>query len=65
LYYFSSHVTNTESETAPHILRDSIEHFQRECDELREFTTPEKQVCNPVFYKEVCNVLKYITDISF
>jgi hypothetical protein len=65
LYYFSSHVTNTEYGTPPHILREHIVYIQKEYDELREFTTLEKQICNPVLYKEVCDIIKYITDISF
>jgi hypothetical protein len=36
-------------------------YFQKEYDELREFTTLEKQICNP----KVCNVLNYTKDISF
>jgi hypothetical protein len=50
LYYFSSHGTNTEYGTPPQVLR-----------ELREFTTLEKQICNP----KVCEVLNYTTGISF
>jgi hypothetical protein len=65
LYYFSSHVRSTECETPPDTLRERIVYIQKEYDELREFTTLEKQICNPVMYKEVCNVMKYMTDISF
>jgi hypothetical protein len=65
LYYFSSPVTKTEYGTPPHILRERVVYIQKEYDELREFTTLEKQICNLVSYKEVCNVINYITDISF
>jgi hypothetical protein len=56
---------NTEYGTPTHTLRERILYFQKEYDELREFTTLEKQIYNPVFYKEVCDVIMYITDISF
>jgi hypothetical protein len=46
--------------TPPHILRERVMYYQKEYDELREFTTLEKQICNPFYCEEVCNVIKCI-----
>ncbi|PSN28942.1 hypothetical protein C0J52_28426 [Blattella germanica] len=43
----------TAFSTPPPILRERINYFQREYDELREFTTLEKQIFDNISYKQV------------
>jgi hypothetical protein len=58
LYFYSSHPTNTVQsifpETPPFVLKERIRHYQKEYDELRDFTVLEKQIYNADSYKEVC-----------
>ncbi|KDR19230.1 hypothetical protein L798_06285 [Zootermopsis nevadensis] len=54
---FSSHSTDTLqsnfNETPPRVLRERIKHYQKEYDELRDFTVLEKQIYNVGSYKEL------------